>query len=75
MKYEDLSFTIKASKGEDVNCDVKKVITNEEETNVVFTNYFLDENDEFIMYYGKINEVNNEFQLEVISDEKTISKI
>lgn len=75
MKYEDLSFTIKDSKGEDVICDVKKVIPIEEETYVVFTNYFLDENDEFIMYYGKVNEVNEEFQLEVITDETIINKI
>ncbi len=78
MKYEDLSFTIKDKDGQDVVCDIVSVVPNEEnedEPYVVFTDYMLDENDEFIMQYGKIVEENGNFALKTIEDQNIIDKI
>lgn len=57
MKYDDLSFTVKYTNGEEVICDVTAVIPNKENNNepyVTYTDYSLDSNDEFMIYYGKI---------------------
>lgn len=78
MKYEDLSFTVKNKNGEDVICDVVSVVPNEanaEEPYVVFTDYMLDENDEFVMQYGKVIEVDGDFVLKTVSDPSIIEKI
>ena len=78
MKYEDLSFTIKNDAGEDVICDIISVVPNEDkqdEPYVVFTDYMLDSNDEFVMQYGKVIEVDGEFVLKTINDENVVNKI
>lgn len=78
MKYEDLSFTVKNDAGEDVICDVISVVPNEdnqEEPYVVFTDYMLDANDEFVMQYGKVIEVGGDFVLKTVEDENVINKI
>ena len=78
MKYEDLSFTIKNDDGEDVICDIISVVPNEDnqdEPYVVFTDYMLDSNDEFVMQYGKVIEVDGEFVLKTINDENVVNKI
>lgn len=78
MKYEDLSFDIKKEDGTEIGCDILYVVPNNErpeEPYVVFTDYTLDETDEFVEYYGRIKENNGEYALEVITDEKIIEKI
>lgn len=77
MKYEDLSFTVNKD-GVDLTCDVLSVVPNEENENepyVVFTDYLLDENNEFILQYGKVIEVEGEYVLKNIEDETIIEKI
>ena len=78
MKYEDLSFTVKNNDGEDVVCDIVSVVPNDEnkdEPYVVFTDYMLDENDEFILQYGKVIEVEGDFVLKIVTDTSVIEKI
>ena len=78
MKYEDLSFTTTNKDGLEVICDILAVIpnpTNNEEPYVIYTDYTLDENDEFVKQYGKVIEVEGEFVLKTIEDEKTIELI
>ncbi len=78
MKYEDLSFTIKNDDGEDVICDIISVVPNEDnqdEPYVVFTDYMLDSNDEFVMQYGKVIEIDGEFVLKTINDDNVVNKI
>ena len=78
MKYKDLSFTVKDELGEDIVCDILSVLPNEENENesyVVFTDYMLDENNEFIMQYGKVIEESGEFKLLKVEDPKEIELI
>ena len=78
MKYEDLSFKITNKDGIETICDITSVVPNEEnkeEPYVVFTDYMLDENDEFVMQYGKIIEIDGDYVLKKVEDESVISKI
>ncbi len=78
INYKDLSFDIKDFKGGTLTCDILSVVPNEENKNepfIVFTDYLLDENDEFILHFGKIMEKNGEYQLLGIEDRETIQKI
>lgn len=66
MKYEDLSFTIKYDNGEELINDITGVVPNpenDEEPYVTFTDYTMDENDEFNTYYGKLVKENDEYSL------------
>ncbi len=75
---EDLSFVVKGENGEDFICDVVSVVPNDEnneEPYLVFTDYFLDENNEFIMQYGKLVKENEEDVLIRILDQELINKI
>ena len=59
MKYEDLSFEVVNDDGLEVECDILSIVPNEENKNepfVVFTDYMLDENDEFVLQFGKVIE-------------------
>ena len=78
IKNKDLSFDIKTQDGEEMTCDILSVVPNEENKNepyIVFTDYLLDENDEFILHFGKIMERDGEYQLLGIEDIETIQKI
>ena len=78
INYKDLSFDVKNSSGEELTCDILSIVPNEENKNepfVVFTDYLLDENDDFILHFGKIMEENGEYQLLEIEDIETIQKI
>ena len=78
MKYEDLSFNVKNEDGTEIGCDILSVIPNDENPEqpyVIFTDYTFDANDEFKEYYGKIIEINGEYTLQNITDEKVIEKI
>lgn len=78
MKYEDLSFTVKDEDGNDVICDIISVVPNEnnsEEPYVVFTDYMLDEDNEFVMQYGKVINENGEYSLQSVEDPKEIDLI
>ena len=66
MKYEDLSFEI-VEDGVTLKCDVLEVIpnsNNSDEPYVVYTNYELDKNDEFIKKYGKLVSKNGHYYIE-----------
>lgn len=66
MKYEDLSFTIKYDNGEELINDITGVVPNpenDEEPYVTFTDYTMDENDEFNTYYGKLVKKNDNYSL------------
>ena len=78
MKYEDLSFEMKNKEGLDVTCDITAVIPNpdnSEEPYVKYTDYMLDEDDNFIDQYGKVIEENGEYKLVTIEDKELINKI
>ena len=78
MKYEDLSFEIKNEDGLEVECDILSIVPNEENKNepfVVFTDYMLDENDEFVLQFGKVVEENGNYLLEKVEDKDTVMKI
>ena len=75
MKYEDLSFDIINKDGLEVTCDITAVIPNpdsSEEPFVMFTDYTLDQNDNFVTYYGKIIEEEGQSKLLQIEDQETI---
>ncbi len=78
MKYEDLSFKVTDDNGEEITCDIISVVPNEidsEKPYVVFTDYILDENDEFVMQYGQLVKENDEYTLIRVEDDKTIDLI
>lgn len=78
MKYEDLSFDIVNDDGLEVTCDITAVVPNpdnNEEPYVMYTDYMLDENDNFITSYGQIFTENDEPKLRKIDDQETINKI
>ena len=78
MKYDDLSFTVKNDAGLDVICDIISVVPNEEnkeEPYVVFTDYMLDDDNDFVMQYGKIMEIDGESVLKRIEDETIVNRI
>ena len=67
MKYSDLSFVTKNKDGEEMIHDITAIIPNEnnsEEPYVQFTDYTLDENDEFVKQYGKLIHSEDGFALE-----------
>lgn len=67
MKYEDLAFTIKYENGEELINDITSVVVNEnnkEEPYIVYTDYTLDENDEFNEYYARLIKKEDEYELE-----------
>lgn len=66
MKREDLSFKTKDENGEEVINDILSVIPNSknsDEPYVVYTDYDLDDNDEFIKHYAKLVKTNDQFSL------------
>lgn len=78
MKYSDLCFEMINDRGLLVNCDITKVIPNpenSEEPFVTYTDYMLDENDEFITMYGKVVFDGKEYKLVKITDQEIINKI
>ena len=78
MKYEDLSFTIKYENGEELINDITAVIPNQynrEEPYVIFTDYTLDDNDEFNIYYGKLIKNHNRYDLSTDLTEDEIQYI
>ena len=78
MKYEDLSFEMINDEGMEVICDITAVIPDPENSNepyVTYTDYLLDENDNFKNYYGKVVVENGQPVLREIKDIETINKI
>ncbi len=78
MRYEDLSFNMRNEEGLEVICDITTVIPNPintEEPYVKYTDYMLDENDEFRVMYGKIISENGEDKLLKIENKEEIAKI
>ena len=78
LNNKDLSFDVISINGKKITCDVLSVIPNDENKNepyVVFTDYLLDENDNFILRFGKIVEENGEYRLSGVHDRDTIRKI
>ena len=57
MKYDDLSFNVKYTNGEELICDITAVVPNDkspDEPYVTYTDYSLDEKNNFRTYYGRI---------------------
>ena len=78
MKYEDLSFTTVNEDGVEVICDITMIIPNSknsEEPYVMYTDYTLDNNDEFVEKYGKIMNVEGDYVLKTITEESIIDEI
>ena len=75
MKYEDLSFEMVNNDGIEVQCDILSVIPDEDKTYIVFTDYKLDNQDNFILQYGQIVKSGETEGFVKITDEKTIKKI
>lgn len=74
MNKEDLSFTLTNEDGQEMINDIISIVpnsNNKEEPYIMFTDYSLDNNDEFIVKYGKLKSKNDEFyiQTELLSDE------
>ena len=67
MRYDDLSFTTVDEDGLEHINDITNVIPNEnnmDEPYVTFTDYSLDEHDEFIQQYGRLVQQNESYYLE-----------
>lgn len=78
MNYEDLSFTTIDEDGEERINDITKVVPNmknSDEPYVVYTNYSLDDHDEFINQYGRVIEENGQFMLETNLTKEEIAYI
>ena len=78
MKYEDLSFTVTDDNGEEVTCDIVSVVPNEQnedEPYVVFTDYMLDDDDEFVLEYGKLVKEGEDYKIIRIDDPREIELI
>lgn len=66
-EYNDLSFTSINEDGLEVINDILKIVPNnnsKDEPYIVFTDYRLDDNDEFINQYGKIVGKDNSYAIE-----------
>ncbi|MBR1385537.1 MAG: DUF1292 domain-containing protein [Bacilli bacterium] len=70
MDYKNLSFMVEGEL-----CDILEVIPINGVNYVTFTNYDLDESEEFLKYYGRVDKKNDEYLLTVINDEETIKMI
>ena len=78
MKYEDLSFTVTNDNGEEITCDIVSVVPNPDNDDnpyVVFTDYMLDENDEFVLQYGKLLKEGEDYTLVGVTDPKEVDFI
>ena len=67
MKYEDLSFEIEEN-GMTLKCDILEVVPNKnnsDEPYVIYTDYSLDDNDEFKEKYDKLVSNNGNYYIEV----------
>ena len=74
MKYEDLSFITKDEDENELINDIIAVvpnINNSEQPFIVYTDYTLEENDEFIKKFGKLMIENEKYYIEtnLISEE------
>lgn len=77
MKYDDLNFTI-SSGATNLKYDVIAVVPNDDclkEPYIVFTDYILDDNDDFILYYGKLINYNGATIIKKITNSKEKSYI
>lgn len=66
-EYNDLSFTSVNEDGLEVINDIIRIVPNnnsKDEPYIVFTDYRLDDNDEFINQYGKIIGADNSYAIE-----------
>lgn len=66
MNYDNFSFKIKDENGDEFINDIICVVPNDkikDEPYVVFTDYTLDSNDEFIEKFGRLEKNNEEFYL------------
>lgn len=67
VKFEDFSFTTIDKSGNEVINDITKIIPNNKDKDspyVVFTDYSLNEKDEFIEQYGKLIQQDDNFSIE-----------
>ena len=65
MNIDDLSFEVEDG-GRKYKCDVLEVIPNKknkDEPYVIYTNYDLDEDDNFVKRYGKLVTIDGQFNI------------
>ena len=78
MKKEDLSFTLTNEDGQEMINDIISIVPNEnnaEEPYIMFTDYRLDDNDEFIVQYGKLQKNKDDFFIQTNLQTKEIEYI
>lgn len=66
---EEMSFTITNSDGIEVKCDVLSVINDEEnKTYLLYTDYTLNDNNEYNVYVSQMINEDDSFRLEEIDN-------
>ena len=78
MKYEDLSFTTVDENGIEMINDVTTIIPNKNNSSepyVIFTDYTLDLNDEFVKKYGRLIYSDDSFFIETNLSDMEINYI
>ncbi|MBR3139699.1 MAG: hypothetical protein IKF11_02375 [Methanobrevibacter sp.] len=78
MKYDDLSFTTIDENGIEMINDVTTIVPNQnnsDEPYVIFTDYTLDLNDEFVNKYGKLIQSDGHFYIETNLSDMEIAYI
>lgn len=78
MKYENMSFKAEDEDGNLITYDILSVVPNEEDEEspyVIFTDYMLEDDDDFIMQYGKIIKQGDDFAVQPIFDKLLIDRI
>lgn len=70
---EEMSFTIKNDQGMDVECDVLSII-NDDNNNIylIYTDYTLNENEEFNIYVSQMVNEGEEFKLTEVENKDLI---
>lgn len=78
MDYKDLSFNTITENGTEIQCDILSIVPNEENKNepyIVFTDYMLDEDGEFVLQFAKMVEEDGQYRLEKVVEKDIIVNI
>lgn len=76
MEYDDLSFSFIDENGEERKCEILSIFPNSE--NELLTMYMdgsLDENGNLIFKYGKLVNIDGNYELKKCSDENEVMNI
>lgn len=72
---EDYSFTIINDKGVEVRCDVLSVVPYENKVYLVYTDYYVNEDNSLNIIVSEIVSHNNEYELKKIDSSDTIKNV